>query len=574
MEWICADFETLNSKEAIEGNYTYVWLWDIFHKDTRKHINGTDIESFFDYLFEQKSCIIYFHNLKFDGAFILNFLLENGFKLSESKQNGTINTLITDRLIWYTFTVYYAGKRYIFRDSLKKIVGSLRQAAEAFELQIKKGEIDYAKHRGIGYIPTKEEYEYIHNDTEIMSDILQYYYDNGMTSITNASDAMKAYKNIVTDTGYKYNFPTLSKKEDDFIRRSYKGGYCFLKPDKFNLDLQSVYCYDVKSMYPSVMAQMQLPYGLPEHYFGKYKYDEDYPLFIQEVAVDCDLKPNHPPSIQTKTFLSIKLNYLTSTNGTMQQLTLTCLDLVNLVADYDIHEIHYIQGYKFHASNLLFRDYVEHFFELKENSKGAKKQLYKIFLNSLYGKFAMMTERQQALPAFSENGLKYDRTEVEEVPPVYTAVASFITSWARTKLLSAIRENWDNFIYCDTDSMHLLEPPKQSDLYTIGNKLGDFDLEKGTYVNGIPYTDVYMARYLGQKCYILCTKKGEIKKIAGAPDKVKEQINMSNFRINFTSDEDKYPKFRVKNVKGGVVLVPTSFTIKAKDVKITNPTYL
>lgn len=159
-------------------------MWDIFDPETREHRNGYDIDSFIDYVFALPSRIFYFHNLKFDGSFIIYFLLSYGFRVSDSKESGTISTLITDRLIWYTFTVYYHGRRYIFRDSAKKIIGSLEQAAKDFDLPIRKGEIQYDLHRDEGYIPTKEEIEYCHIDTEILADILQYYYDNGMTQMT------------------------------------------------------------------------------------------------------------------------------------------------------------------------------------------------------------------------------------------------------------------------------------------------------------------------------------------------------------------------------------------------------
>ena len=89
----------------------------------------------------------------------------------------TISTLITDRLIWYTFKVYYCGRIYTFRDSMKKIIGSLEKAAKDFDLPIRKGSINYTASRPEGYIPTPEEIDYIHIDTEIMGDILTYYYD-------------------------------------------------------------------------------------------------------------------------------------------------------------------------------------------------------------------------------------------------------------------------------------------------------------------------------------------------------------------------------------------------------------
>jgi len=568
MRWFAADFETCNAVENIRECYTRVWLWDVFDPVFRIHYTGSEINTFCNWLFKQKGCILYFHNLKFDGAFLINHLLQNGFMIDDSGADKTISTLITDRLVWYTFTVYFNGHKYQFRDSAKKITGSLEQAAIDFDLPIRKGEIQYDLFRDESYKATKEEISYIHGDTEILADILKYYYENQMKSLTNASDAMKTYKEMIGEVAYAHYFPVVEKEIDDFIRRSYKGGFCYLNPKFANKFLHNIYCYDVKSMYPSVMAFKPLPYGQPVHYIGKYEKDNQFPLYIQEIEVNCDLKSGHIPSIQTKSYFSTKLNYLKSTDERLISLVLTSLDLERLLKDYNIHEIRYVQGYKFRSSLDLFKEYVLKFYELKEKSKGALKQLYKIFLNSLYGKFAMMTERSQAFPMILDGTNKFLKSEKEIVDATYTAVASFITAWARNKLLSAIYKNIKQFVYCDTDSIQLIAPAVGLDL---GKKLGQFNLEHGYYNGKEPITQISIAKYLGQKCYILGENKDgkilEIKKIAGAPSKVKEEINFKNFRYNFTSDASLYPKFRLKNVKGGVVLVPTTFTIKEKRVQ-------
>ena len=544
MRWYAADFETSNSDINIEKEYTRVWLWDIFDPIKRLHYNGLDIESFCDKIFDMPSSLFYFHNLKFDGAFLLYFLLENGFKISEEKRSGCINTLITDRLTWYTFTVHYCGKQYKFRDSAKKIIGTLAKAAKDFGLPISKGEIDYRILRDEGYVPTPEEFDYVRRDTEILADILQYYYDNGMDSITNATDALKTYKEIISERGFMTLFPILPKEIDEFIRKSYKGGYCYLNPRFYNKTINDIYKYDVKSMYPSRMRYCNLPFGIPMHFIGKYEYDTNYPCFFQRIKVSCHLKDGKIPSIQTKSFMNIKLNYLKSTEGAMYDLVLAGPDLYRLLDDYEIEEIEFIEGYKFRATNTLFKDYIDKFFALKESSKGAKKQLYKIFLNSLYGKFAMMIERSQAYPIFSKEKLIYERTKPEEVDPIYIAVAAYITAEARKLLLDGIYANLENFIYCDTDSMHLTSPVKGVD---EGNKLGQWAIEDGEGSGENTKTFITTGKYLGQKCYILLGNKNgneyEIKKIAGAPDSVKRGISMENFKVNMTTSPSEFPKY-------------------------------
>ena len=76
---IVADFETRNSIQDLENGETSVWLWDVCDTLIFSHTNGTSIESFFDELLKLPPSICYFHNLKFDGQFILNYLFANGF---------------------------------------------------------------------------------------------------------------------------------------------------------------------------------------------------------------------------------------------------------------------------------------------------------------------------------------------------------------------------------------------------------------------------------------------------------------------------------------------------------------
>lgn len=581
LNWYSCDFETRNSQRNIVEQQTSVWLWDIYSVKTNKHVTGTDIDGFILEIFKMKSSIFYFHNLKFDGNFLLNRLLELGFFITDDKIDKGINCIITDRLVWYAMTVHFGGKHYEFRDSSKKIIGSLTKAAKDFELDTLKGEIDYTLDRPLDYVPTLEEIEYIHNDTEIVAKILKYYYKEGMTSLTNAMDAMKAFKKIVSDSGFKLYFPTLDIETDNFIRKSYKGGFCYLNSKFKGKDLANIYAFDVKSMYPSVMVECDLPYGIPKKYYGSYNRDDDYPLFIQHIKFNGRVKDGFIPTIQTKSFMSIKLNYLTDTYGQLYDLYLTSVDLYLLLKTYDIYEIEYIDGYKFKAIKGLFKPYIDYYFNKKETSKGAVKQLYKIYLNSLYGKFAMMTERRDVVPIITENGLKFNKADYEYVDPVYTAVASFITSWARFKLLNGIYSNLDSFIYCDTDSIYLTRQPTE---LNVGDTLGHFALEHGktyfyddTEVNRKEYdisevyfkTEIKRARFLGQKCYMLeCENEDKsymYKKIAGAPEKVKEAITFDNFEIGFSSDPKSNPKLRMVNVKGGVLLVPTSFSIKDKN---------
>ena len=76
MKKFTADFETCTWLE----DETYVWAWALCDIDNPDDIKlGTDIDSFFKLCQQYKNPRIYFHNLKFDGEFILYYLMKNGY---------------------------------------------------------------------------------------------------------------------------------------------------------------------------------------------------------------------------------------------------------------------------------------------------------------------------------------------------------------------------------------------------------------------------------------------------------------------------------------------------------------
>lgn len=77
-----ADFETSTSQWNVEK--ARVWLWDICTRDY-EHINGTDIESFLNYIRRYDGYLFSFHNLSYDGCYILDYLLRHGINTPQTK---------------------------------------------------------------------------------------------------------------------------------------------------------------------------------------------------------------------------------------------------------------------------------------------------------------------------------------------------------------------------------------------------------------------------------------------------------------------------------------------------------
>lgn len=97
------DFETRNSTLDLANKETSVWLWDICSCDTFKHRYGTTLDDLFRFVFDEikEDVIYYFHNLKFDGSFLISYLLTHGYTWSDKPfkeiQPYYFNSLIDSR---------------------------------------------------------------------------------------------------------------------------------------------------------------------------------------------------------------------------------------------------------------------------------------------------------------------------------------------------------------------------------------------------------------------------------------------------------------------------------------------
>lgn len=81
--WFVSDFETKDESFYNKNGYTEVWLYSISNSDGVIVDYGYSIDSFIQYIQTLNNVIIYFHNLKFDGSFLLNYLMNHNFNYVE-----------------------------------------------------------------------------------------------------------------------------------------------------------------------------------------------------------------------------------------------------------------------------------------------------------------------------------------------------------------------------------------------------------------------------------------------------------------------------------------------------------
>lgn len=539
---------------------------------------GEDIDSFINYCsLINESSSFYFHNLKFDGEFIIHYLLTHGFVHVNEKKLGVnqFSTIISDLNVFYCIKVKFKEEVIIsFFDSLKLLNFSVEEVAKAFNLSIKKLEIDYKAKREKGHKITDEEKEYLKHDVMIMSLALEKMFEMKITRMTIASNAMNFFKDTISKKRFEEWFkPPLYDKD---LRQAYKGGFTYLNEIYRGKEVKEGIVLDVNSLYPSVMYYRPMPYGEGIYFDGKYVPDKLYNLYIQNITCQFRIKKDMIPTIQIKNNLSfVPTEYLSSSNGESINLTLTNVDLKLFLEHYDIYDVSYNWGWKYKSSTKIFKSYIDYWNELKVKAtkEGNKplRTIAKLMLNSLYGKFAASPEGRSKIPYLDNNIVKYKLSELEERTAYYLPISIFITSWARDKTIRSAQAVYHRFIYADTDSLHLEGTDIPENLLISDTELGKWKIES-TFKRG---------KYLRQKCYIedVVTPVDEIEKFkkenaeclhlvskdsiinivcAGMPKGCYKNVTWENFDYGSVFNG----KLGVKHTDGGIVLVDTTFTIK------------
>ena len=579
-----ADFETTTNIDDCR-----VWAFAICEVGNKEDvIIGTTIDEFMDWNIKRKeNDTVFFHNLKFDSQFIMNWLFKNGYEHTtepEQKKSKTFNTLISDKGLFYQVEVIFEKKgkkvnKVVFQDSLKLIPLSVDSIAKSFKLPISKLKIDYDSHNNlpIGLPLTPEEEEYIKHDVQIVAHAIEYFYSQGLTKMTIGSCALSEYKKIIKKRNFDRYFPT--PKYHDDVKQSYRGGFTYLNPDYTEKDVGKGIVLDVNSLYPSVMYDSYLPFGTPIYFNGKYEPDPIYPIYTQMIRCQFELKEGKIPTIQIKYGYSFRANeYLTTSGDTEVVLCLNSVDLELFLEQYDVYNLEYISGWKFKATKGLFTDYIDKWSNNKiQAKKDGNHGLYlisKLFLNSLYGKFGTDTRVRSKIPYLGEdNEIHYKDGKAEIKNGIYIAMASFITSYARRKTITSAQRIMDNhknglskaqFVYADTDSLHIVLNGEDETKFLNDSNLDISDTKLGAWKFETKFN---RAKFLRQKCYIENSTEDVLNPdpeynlkitVAGMPVDCHKYVNFDNFNIGASYKGKKQPKI----VPGGVVLSEIDFTIK------------
>lgn len=400
--------------------------------------------------------IIYSHNGgKFDNLFVFDYCIKNDIEISKLK---VIHSSLA------SFKIEYKSKTLEFRDSYLILPSSLKKLTESFDVKHKKLEMDYT----LG-IKDSRFVDYFNNDILGLYELIKIAEAQGLTNrLTIASASMNEYLNNFSDVEPE----SLETKIRNFIKPYYYGGRC----EVFKRYGENLNYYDINSLYPYVMKKYQYP-----------TLDSDYSYsvkFNMNGFYECEVEA---PKLNIP-FLPIKSasNKLIFPLGKFQTI-ITGREL--LYASELGYKVKILNGFIPSETGYIFDSFVSQHYADKKFSTGAKREIAKLYLNSLYGKFGQkdiqINYKLKRLSDISDK--EYITSEDIQfilgdyyLKPVETlAIAGYsrldiamqITANARIELYELIKRAKFDVYYCDTDSIFT------SQELSTSSELGDIKLE-------------------------------------------------------------------------------------------------
>ena len=616
-EYISADTETelfyLNEKISDDKAYElllkngYEWIrknievrpYAFTLSDGENFTLFQNIEDFLTCLALMKVKICCWYNARFDFAIFDYYLLTNKWtsyeSLPENKRKkppaNTYNNLMGDFGQRYQLTLYipYLNKSYEQKIHKVKMIDICNISAGGLAKNLKDWDIEDKNGNKIRKLTME------YDNADILTDLPYMIADTKGLHLL----ALKINKTVCDLTGfslfkgdyltagglskktflkhlfkgeYKSNikafntiFP-ITPEEDTYYRNMglYVGGKCLINPYKISQIQSKVYKYDENSMYPDKMRNMLYPVGnykIVKNITNKK--DKLYILTVKNFLgiVKQDKIPIMPDPItgEYNDIIDIHEPFMIWFDE-IEELK----KWYNLV--YDIDEIREFNGRKIDG----FIEFVDIFYNMKCNSTGAVKNVCKLILNSAYGKLAQRIKRISCHNELTDTGYVHivrGEEELDTRSMLNVMVGSRITALARVDLMKKIREITnenvkENFLYCDTDSVHSLTPYGNTD----NKKLGMMKCE-GIFENAV---------YLAPKTYLMYnnieegTKEFEVHCKGVNTKVVKEKIDkcvsFARAREIFSSDYT-FKSLISLTVKGGRALIYADKVIIKEETK-------
>lgn len=420
-------------------------------------------------------------------------------------------------------------KLFELRDSQFLMPQGLKYLAVAYGLDEQKQDIDRSK---ISSYSKEQLDDYVISDARILHKLLcKFMVEAG----TYYDKTMKQTLPSIAFADWKTMFPEIltraSVRFEAMIRQAYYGG----RVDVFRRMGDDLFYYDVNSMFPFEMLA-PYPSGIA---FKTLKFIEDrHGIYLCDIDASNIKNPQYPllPFRQDNKLLFPTGHF----RGTYTSIELNKAVRVG-------YKFKVVEGIAWANSIRPFDKYVTKHHAIKQKSKGAKRQIAKLKLNSLYGKFGQhrtfkkfyqgkltkeLIEEKNVYPLIEKYNL-YSYDYEDKTPFTRAHIAAFVTSYARLHLYSLferVASKGGKVFYCDTDSIVCDVPLDES------NRLGGLELEH----------KIKKGIFLLPKVYVFVNDKNET--VIRAKGFNTSQLNYDDFVKAFNGDFSSF-----KTTKPGLV---------------------
>lgn len=482
---------------------------------------------------------------------------------------GNIITNLDNNAIFNGKFICARRHKFTFADSLNIFQFSVKEIGQS--LGIEKMELDNKFKEGEVNTVTEKDIEYCFRDCEIIWKALHKIFTIcGSVRMTLAGLSLDYFKNTFIKSQISFN----EKYVYEFFD-SYYGG----RVEAFKIGKTKAWKYDVNSMYPWAMKNAKFP----DPRFLKKEHDVTVERLLHylkryEGLASCQVIHRKqkigtlPYRHETKNG-----NKLTFPVGRFSGVwNFNELRYAIKTGSVSIVKVNYCIIGK--AKKSPFSQFVSVVYKLRQTSEGIDKTIYKLILNSLYGKFAQRikftTEYHKEVPyekikRLQRQGIDYElqmfsqdredcylnirKSKDEYLRHTIPLFSSYITSASRIRLLQYMQANEKGLVYVDTDSVcttvkrnynssklgELKEEPEiMVEIY--GNK--SYKQKKGeteqTKIKGIPKSAIKL-------------KSGtyQFKKMVKSKEALRRQIDAGDFVIVEKELSMQYDK-RIVDKKG------------------------
>src|SRR5690606_19515086 len=241
------------------------WLAGFKNLETMESTYFTNLHDFMEAILargDNQNTEYAFHNLKYDGSYILPWLFTNGYEVTHNKpQAKQFSVLVDDRNAWYSITIQVTKRRKVtIWDSLKLFPTALEYLPDIYTTPTKKVREDkdwYEMKRPLDYQPDERDLRYFENDLQVPAEVLNKHIELYGLRFKKTQASQSFYNFEQTFKAWKWRFPALSTEQDNAIRLAYWGGISHVPPEKAGEDFYNIGAMDINSSYPHKAAEMK-----------------------------------------------------------------------------------------------------------------------------------------------------------------------------------------------------------------------------------------------------------------------------------------------------------------------------